>query len=96
MLEKIIAEAKELPEVSLAAAQEYNEKKDFLIRQVNEVLSKDLLKFLKSIQPHFLAISVSMPFNLERVVKVIEEIKGSPELEQLKVMVGEKQRERKG
>jgi len=38
VLEKIVLEAKQLSPVSLMAAQEYNEKKEFIIEQVNQEL----------------------------------------------------------
>lgn len=49
---------------------------------------QDLLKFLKSIKPDLLAISVTMSLNLERAAKVIEAVKGDRELDKIKIMIG--------
>ncbi|MBF0229285.1 MAG: cobalamin-dependent protein [Desulfamplus sp.] len=48
----------------------------------------DLILFIKSFIPDLLAISVTMPFNINYVKEVIEEIRNDNELQNIKVMIG--------
>ncbi|MFW5790781.1 MAG: cobalamin B12-binding domain-containing protein [Bacillota bacterium] len=50
----------------------------------------DLIKLLKKEEPFVLGLSVSMSFNLENIIKVVEKIRRIPELEDLKILVGGK------
>ena len=49
---------------------------------------EDLLDLLLSFHPQLLAISASMVFNLDKVQNIIDTIRITPELKDLKVMVG--------
>lgn len=48
----------------------------------------DLLAFLSRSQPFLAAISITMPFNLDRAVEIIAAIKNHPELQKVRVLVG--------
>ncbi len=50
----------------------------------------DLIKLLIDQKPFALGLSVSMGFNLENVIDVVEKIKAKPELKDLKILVGGK------
>jgi MerR family transcriptional regulator, light-induced transcriptional regulator len=49
---------------------------------------EDLLKLLKSFQPHLLALSVSMPFNIIKAKEIISSVKENNELNKILIMVG--------
>jgi MerR family transcriptional regulator, light-induced transcriptional regulator len=49
---------------------------------------QDLLEFLSLSRPDILAISVTMPFNIERAKDIIDSIRASSWLQDMKVMVG--------
>ena len=49
----------------------------------------DLVNFLLSFRPDVLAISVTMPFNIEKTKSIIDSIKASSGIEKMKIMVGE-------
>ncbi|MFW6282217.1 MAG: cobalamin B12-binding domain-containing protein [bacterium] len=48
----------------------------------------DLIKLLKELKPFALGLSISMMFNLENLINTIEKIKATPELKELKILVG--------
>lgn len=48
----------------------------------------ELMKMLKKIQPRFLAISLTMPFNIDKVAAIISTIRETKDLSPLKVIVG--------
>lgn len=50
--------------------------------------TEDLITMLKSFQPHILALSVTMPFNLHKVQQMIRSIKAEPELGDIYIIVG--------
>lgn len=50
----------------------------------------DLGELLKKRRPFFLGLSVAIPFNLDNAIETIDRVKGVPELEDMKVMVGGK------
>ena len=52
------------------------------------VPAKDLLDLLGKNNPFFLAISVSMPFNLDNAREIIHTIKDNPQIRETKIMLG--------
>jgi methanogenic corrinoid protein MtbC1 len=48
----------------------------------------DLLKLLEDFKPHLLAISVTMPFNLDKVKNIITAVRERESLRTIKIMVG--------
>jgi methanogenic corrinoid protein MtbC1 len=50
--------------------------------------TEDLIKMLKSFQPHILALSVTMPFNLHDTQQMIRDIRAQEELRDLFIIVG--------
>lgn len=50
--------------------------------------AEELIKLVKKADPRFLAISVTMPFNMERVAAMISGIKNDPGLNHIKILVG--------
>ena len=48
------------------------------------------MAYVSAYQPDVLAISVTMPFNIEKVRDIINALKAAPELTGVKVMVGGK------
>ena len=50
----------------------------------------DLLELLIDKQPHFLGLSVAIPFNLDAAIETIERINNRPELKDMKVLIGGK------
>lgn len=50
----------------------------------------DLITLLRDQQPFVLGLSVSMSYNLEKVIYAVEKIKATPELKDLKILVGGK------
>ena len=48
----------------------------------------DLLQFLLSFRPDILAISITTPFNIEKVKDIVDSIRKDKELEKMKIMVG--------
>lgn len=49
---------------------------------------KDLLQFLLSFRPAILAISITMPFNIEKVKEIIDAIRKDKVFENMKIIVG--------
>jgi methanogenic corrinoid protein MtbC1 len=54
----------------------------------SDVPPEELFRFLRDSKPFLPAISVTMPFNLDRAAEVINAIKEDPELQSIRVMVG--------
>lgn len=50
--------------------------------------AEELLSLLSKTQPRFLALSLTMPFGLDKVAGIISRIRANPELGGIKVMVG--------
>lgn len=49
---------------------------------------KDLMDLLRSFQPHLLAISITMPFNISQAQEMIAQARNIPTLPNMKIMVG--------
>ena len=49
---------------------------------------KELFKLIKKIRPKILAISVCMPFNIDRATDIISSLKSDKEISKIKVIVG--------
>lgn len=50
--------------------------------------SHELMALLEKVNPRFLAISLTLPFNIDKVEIIISSLKNSPQLSHIKVMVG--------
>ncbi len=50
----------------------------------------DLMDMLKNFMPDILGISVTMPFNIDKVQNIIREIRKNEEFSSIKIMVGGK------
>lgn len=50
--------------------------------------AEELIKLVKKADPRFLAISVTMPFNMDRVAAIISGMKNDPGLSSVKILVG--------
>jgi methanogenic corrinoid protein MtbC1 len=50
--------------------------------------AEELIKLVKKADPRFLAISVTMPFNMDRVAAIISGIRNDPALSSVKILVG--------
>lgn len=49
---------------------------------------EELFKLLKKIRPEILGISVSMPFNIDKAIEIIMDIKKDKDMNRIKIMVG--------
>ena len=50
--------------------------------------AEELIKLLRKTNPRFLAISMTMPFGIDKVAALISALKSAPDLSQIKIMVG--------
>lgn len=50
--------------------------------------SEELIKLVRKTSPRFLAISLTMPFSIDKVAVIIATIKSDPGLGHIKIMVG--------
>ncbi len=50
--------------------------------------AQELVKLVKKTDPRFLAISLTMPFSIDKVADIISTLKRSPDLGHVKIMVG--------
>lgn len=48
----------------------------------------ELLRYLRQVRPHLLAISVAMPFNLDLTQEMVAAVREDPEFHRIKIMVG--------
>jgi methanogenic corrinoid protein MtbC1 len=49
---------------------------------------KDLMEMVRSFQPHLLALSVTMPFHLDRALALVAQVRADTALDGVRIMVG--------
>ncbi|MBN1662763.1 MAG: cobalamin-dependent protein [Deltaproteobacteria bacterium] len=50
--------------------------------------AEELIRLIRKTNPRFLAISLTMPFGMDRVAAIISTLKGAPDLGHIKILVG--------
>jgi methanogenic corrinoid protein MtbC1 len=85
----VSASSNEFHEIGAWMVSDILEQDGWDVRYVGaNVPREDLLDLLRQFQPRFLALSVTMPFNVDTAAEIVRTIRKDPALAELRVLVG--------